>query len=236
MSEKPKRGRYVPVDVNVAFKRFGTKLQDKWGMEGLCAWMLMLAAAKREPQQGTFTYTSEVEAWTKLGATATKFSFNEFITFCGRNKQTRRTASGRISYVEITGWEEWNNEWHREQDAQRKSRKRAHFKPDIDPTPPGHSADKDQTESEAETEVECEAEPRNGSADFRIPEGLERLMKAMTDRDDLTVKRLSSMCEKHRFAQGDFIAAAEAAEGPGVRSPSAVALAELKKRAERKAA
>lgn len=153
-----KRGRYVPMDVNVAFKSFGSKLEIKWGMEGLCSWMLLLAAAKREPTQGTFTYTSEIEAWTKLGATATKFTFDTFITFCGRNKQTRKTVSGRVSYVEITGWRQWNDEWSRQLDAGRKSRKRRESAPDKSRTPPGHSSDAPGTEVEGENEGEVEGE------------------------------------------------------------------------------
>lgn len=158
MTTGGRRGRYVPMDVNVAFKRFGTKLEKKWGMEGLCAWMLLLAAAKREPVQGTFTYSSESEVWTKLGATAAGFDFDTFITFCGRNKQTRKTRSGRVTYVEITGWKDWNVEWSREQDAQRKSRKRGVSTPDTKRTGPGLSSDTHRTEGEAEAEGEYEGE------------------------------------------------------------------------------
>src|SRR5690348_12019356 len=98
MTKNPSRGRYVPVDVYIASRPFGVKLQARWGMEGLCVWMLLLAAAKREYPQGTFTYASEAEAWAKLGATASSFTFGEFITWCGRSKQTRKTCSGRVSY------------------------------------------------------------------------------------------------------------------------------------------
>lgn len=152
LESSKKKDRYVPIDVNVAFKRFGTKLQAKWGMEGLCAWMLLLAAAKREPAQGVFTYTSEPEAWTKLGATATGFGFNEFITFCGRNKQTRRTVSGRVNYIEITGWKQWNDSFKRQADAQRKSSKRAH----STRTQNGHVTDIFATEVDNEVEGENE--------------------------------------------------------------------------------
>lgn len=123
-------------------------------MEGLCTWMLLLAAAKREPNQGTFTFTSEPEAWTKLGATANGFTFNEFITWCGRAKKTRRTVSGRVSYVEIIGWQQWNDAWEREADNRRKSRKRAQITPDISRNLSGTSPEVAGTEVEVEYEVE----------------------------------------------------------------------------------
>jgi hypothetical protein len=153
-----RRRRYVPVDVLVAFTPFGTRLYDKWGMEGLCTWVLLLAAAKREPAQGIFTHTSEAEAWTKLGATATAFTFDAFTTFCGRNKQTRKRRSGRITYVEITGWKQWNKQWKNQQDSERNPSK----PDDSNATEPlkrgGDPAS--EVEGEVEGEYESELEPR----------------------------------------------------------------------------
>lgn len=176
----PKRRRYVPVDVNVAFGRFGTRLDQKWGMEGLCAWMLLLAAAKREHQQGVFTYTSETEAWGKLGATATKFGFDEFITYCGRNKQTRKTASGRVNYVEITGWTRWNNEFRQQANSEQKSRKRADSTPDTMRTDRGHYADTMRTEVEADSEYENDSEVAatiEAGLEQRLPISLEKRLE-----------------------------------------------------------
>lgn len=119
MTVDGRRRRYVPLDTLVAFSPFGAKLVEKWGMEGLCAWMLLLAAAKREPVQGTFTYTSEPEAWTKLGAVATSFTFEEFVAFCGRFKQTRKRRSGRVTYVSIPSWEGWNKGYKAQTDSER---------------------------------------------------------------------------------------------------------------------
>lgn len=229
-----RRQRYVPVDVLVAFSPFGTRLYERWGMEGLAAWMLLLAAAKREPAQGTFTYTSEVEAWTKLGATATGFTFAEFITACGRAKQTRKTRSGRVVYVEITGWGRWNDEWSREKDSAQKSRKRAHSTPDKAQTIPGQFPAHPPTESDTESDNDLEAEP--SSADFKIPDPHARLLAALTDKSPLTVERIASMHRKHRFAEADFEEAREAAADSSCLSPSAVAISVLKKRVKARAA
>lgn len=215
----------MPVDVLVAFSPFGAKLEAKWSMEGLCTWMLLLAAAKREPVQGTFTYTSEVEAWTKLGATATGFTFDEFASFCGRAKQTRKTRSGRITYVEIRGWERWNDDWERQSASQRMTRKRGKSTRTV-----GERSEHDaRTEADTETEGEVEAEP--GSADFKIPDPLARLVAALPDKTALTIERIQSMHRKHHFSEGDFEEAREAAGSESVRSQSAVAIGVLKQRA-----
>lgn len=103
-----RRARYVPLDVFVAFDEFGSKLVEKWGMEGLCCWMLLLAAAKREVTQGLFTYTSEEEAWSKLGAKPAGLTLDEFLTYTGRCKKTRKTRQGRITYVQLRMWDKWN--------------------------------------------------------------------------------------------------------------------------------
>ena len=204
--EDKRRRRYVPVDVLVAFSPFGGKLADKWGMEGLCAWMLLLAAAKREPVQGTFTYTSEAEAWTKLGVTATSFTFEEFITFCGRAKQTRKTRSGRITYVDLTGWQGWNDAWKREQDTERKSRKRAQSTPDKPATIRGTYADDARTEVEAEVEDEVEAEAREPEPHPGLPISveknieLERLLRAVRGADENSLQVLQAAARGVSYA------------------------------------
>lgn len=105
-----RRRRYVPMDVFLAFGTFGTKLLDKWGMDGLCTWMLFLAACKREPNEGTFTYASEDEAWSKIGARPTPggLTLDAFWTFTGHQKKTSRTRHGRVTYVVCTRWKDWN--------------------------------------------------------------------------------------------------------------------------------
>lgn len=235
MKQDGRRRRYVPVDTLVAFSPFGAKLNDKWEMEGLCAWMLLLAAAKREPVQGVFTFTSEAEAWTKLGATAVSFTFDEFLTFCGRNKQTRKRRSGRITYVEITGWQQWNNAYKTQRDDEQKTRKTRENKTgdaaEIQRNYSGDTALKPNTETE--DEVEGEAEP---SASFKIIDPLARLVAALPDKTDATVERIQSMHRKYRFAEGDFEEARQAATSKTCDSPSAVAVSVLKRRGEAKAA
>lgn len=103
-----RRRRYVPLDVMVAFDDFGTKLTERWGMEGLCTWMLFLAACKREVNQGTFTYTSEDEGWSKLGAQALSFTLDDFFKWTGSQRKTSKRRSGRVRYISCSVWEKWN--------------------------------------------------------------------------------------------------------------------------------
>lgn len=147
-----RRRRYVPLDINIAFGKLGEKLLTRFGNEGLFIWMLLLPAAKKETPQGTFTYTSEPEAWTKLGAIATSVTLNEFFTFTGQLKKTRRTCVGRVQHVSIRGWEQWNKVWETEAARERSARKRA----ETTRTVPELSARVISTEGEGEYEGEGE--------------------------------------------------------------------------------
>jgi hypothetical protein len=120
-----KRTPYVPLDSYVAFKRTGQSLKARWGMEGLCAWMLFLAACKREAVPGTFTYSSDDEAWIKLGARATLFSLDEFFVATGRLRQTRKRRSGHVTYVECVNWDLWTKDYKGQQASDRQARRRA---------------------------------------------------------------------------------------------------------------
>lgn len=149
-----RRDQYVPIDSMIAFKRTGEALLEKWGIEGLGAWMLLLAAAKREPVQGTFTYASDAEAWSKIGATPVGFTLDEFLTVLGRRKQTSRRAHGRLTYLSITNWGRWNALYKRRRDAAQKSRKRGESDADIEATEDGQARDKKAPEVEEESEGE----------------------------------------------------------------------------------
>lgn len=150
-----RRRRYVPLDVNVAFGRTGGKLLTKFGNEGLFTWMLLLAAAKKETPQGTFTYTSDPEAWTKLGGIPTAFTLDEFFVFTGQLKKTRRTRTGRVQHVSIRGWEQWNKAWETQVARERSASKRAQITRRIGE----EHANDTSTEGEYEGEYEGELKP-----------------------------------------------------------------------------
>jgi hypothetical protein len=61
-----------------------------------------------------------------------------------------------------------------------------------------------------------------------------RLVIALKDADDKTENVIRALVIRHGLSEGDLMWAKECATGPGVRSPAAVAVAELKKRAKTK--
>lgn len=119
--------QFVPLYVHFAESKLGVALKQEFGAEGLAVWMCLLAAAKRNLPQGTFRYSSESDAWAQLGLLDAQpsFTFEEFLTVTGRMKQTSRTRSGHLSNVTCTQWQHWNDEYGRQKDRERKSRKRA---------------------------------------------------------------------------------------------------------------
>lgn len=124
------------------------RIQAEFGRDGLLVWILFLAACKRSPIQGSFSYTSEEGAWAELGlldpADRPGFSLDEFWTFTGRLKQTRRTRSGHVSHVSATHWKEWQDASARRIEAERKSRKRAEKTPDIPALDSDRDTDRDR--------------------------------------------------------------------------------------------
>lgn len=122
-----RRRQYVPLSVHFADGSTGSRILERFGVEGLGVWACLLAAAKKSATQGTFSYSSEPDAWTKLGMYGHEpaFSFTDFVTLLGRLKQARREKRGRVVDVVLTHWGDWNQTIRRETEAEKKRRKRA---------------------------------------------------------------------------------------------------------------
>jgi hypothetical protein len=121
MTDKP-REQYVPLNTKIAFGKSSERLLKKFGRDGLLTWMLFLAAAKRPPEQGVFTYTSEVEGWQLIGLNyphTPAFSLDAFFGFTGRGGGTRLARHGSTRRVEVVNWSTWNDEWKKQQAAER---------------------------------------------------------------------------------------------------------------------
>jgi len=101
--------RWIPLSTEFPHDNTGTRLQEEFGPAGIGIWVALLTAAKRAHVQGQFSYVSEGDAWEKLGVIDPPCTFEEFIEMTGRMKKTRKRARGRITDVQITGWEQWNN-------------------------------------------------------------------------------------------------------------------------------
>lgn len=85
------------------------------------------------------------------------------------------------------------------------------------------------------SEVQEPADPADD--DYGRSGAIKRLMDCLTDKDDATRAQVRRYVESRSLSVGDIEWARECASGPGVRSPTRVAVAELQKRAgERSAA
>lgn len=102
--------------------------------------------------------------------------------------------------------------------------------------PPTSATSETEAEAETETHAETETEAETASADFTRTRATKMLLDVLNDADSGTKIVVRSMIENLRLSEGDVIAAREAALGKGVRSRTAVAVSELKKRGEARAA
>lgn len=164
-----RRRQYVPLSTHFAHGETGRRILAEWGPEGLLAWVCLLAAAKRSPEQGSFEWTSEPEAWYLLGLPGHRpeWTFEAFAKWLGRYKLANTTRSGEVRKTSITAWKAWNKTIERDHEAARKRRKRAENTPDntpddIPPIP--------RTEGEVEVDTPLPPVQENG----RRPGGARR--------------------------------------------------------------
>jgi len=156
---------YVPLSVRFITGGTGTKLLEQFGRDGPLVWAAFLAACKLNRPAGEIVYASDSEGWALLGLAGyePEFTLDAFFTFTGRIKKTRRTRSGRVSYVVCTAWERWTKAEKREKERRRKSSIRAQSERDMkrtdDGTAEGQKADL-EVELEVEEEVDKEQPPQ----------------------------------------------------------------------------
>lgn len=204
MAEQLRRpGPYVPLSTTFGTGRTGTAIYDRFGLAGLGAWAMLIAAAA---PTGTVLFRHEQD-WPAIGvAQPPDFSLLEFLTFLGRRKQTRKTRHGHVVYVELTRWSEWNKTKEREDARLRMSRYRQQSRRNDERngrvTPGVTKTEQDRhPEAEADTEeeqvhkpsavdvvptrvsAESGAEPEWGAVDEEQPEDFSipgNILKEMT--------------------------------------------------------
>jgi hypothetical protein len=221
---RKRRTPYVPLDSFVAFKRTGQTLKDRWGMEGLCTWMLYLAACKRDITPGVFTYSSEEEAWTKLGARAFLFTIEEFFSATGRLRQTRRRRSGSITYVECRQWSEWNLTYRTQLERERQQHKRAQNPSKSEESKWDILQPKQKQNRSKSSKSSSVAKGSSKTAQKKKPDEhhLQRLLAVITDKDDGTEATLRSVASG--FPPGALEAARERVTANGVKSRAKLAV------------
>lgn len=139
---------FVPLSVRFATGVTGTRIQERFGIEGLGVWAALLAAAKVSRPPGEISYASEAEFWATLGLIAPPkgFALDEFLSFLGRLKVTRQSdkrRAGRVQHVRVTSWGRWNDVRKREAERLRKSSKRAESQADTKRTGSGRASGHD---------------------------------------------------------------------------------------------
>ena len=153
--ERP--GPYVPLSVLFATGKTGTAIQERFKVAGLGVWAAMLATAG-EGNRGEILFRHD-EDWSAIGLEVgvalhpIDFTLREFLSFMGRQKQTRTTRQGRALYVQITQWERWNNERKRDLARRRSSRYRRKSERDASVTDSVTDASRDR-HPEADTDTE----------------------------------------------------------------------------------
>lgn len=143
---------YAPLSVLFATSRTGIAIQREHGAEGLGVWAALIAAAKRG--RGQIVFANDTD-WAAIGIShPPTFTLATFLKTTGRMKQTRTTRHGHVVYVQLTRYEDWNNDVRRQDARERKSRNDEENKR----TKSERLANHLRTEMSAELELELEAE------------------------------------------------------------------------------
>lgn len=151
-----RRRQWQPIAVSVPYGKTGKALKARFGRDGLLVWILYLLACKTNWIQGQFSYSSEVDGWTKLGLYGMEpdFTLESFFKVTGQLKQTSRRRSGDLSDIVCTNWEAWAQEIKRERDAERNSRKPPPNTADIGRENGGDTAEIRATDVDVDLDVE----------------------------------------------------------------------------------
>lgn len=151
-----KRRRFVPISVHFAHGSTGTALLEEFGKDGLLVWVCLIAAAKRSAVQGQYIHLSDAETWATFGLASSppEFSFEDFLKATGKLHQTSRRRSGRVLYVSLTHWDEWNPTRARPSSGAQNTSKTNDFGQTLD----GSKADEGPPDSDSESDSEHESE------------------------------------------------------------------------------
>jgi hypothetical protein len=122
--------RWLAVDADLFGKSFTHDLYEYFGCAGVVTWIAYLCACKRSHIPGRIRIMNDVQArhelgligWELVDNKGTPWTLDEFWTFTGRKKQTRRTPVGRQFDVIATHWERWQKTAATSYEAERKGR------------------------------------------------------------------------------------------------------------------
>lgn len=117
MSQDGRVSQYANLHVYTMHSKLCAKLDKQFGPHGPMLWVALILAGKREIPQGTFSYASEEEAWSKLvgyGITRPDWPIGEFFRYTGRLKETRDLNAkrstdrrGTVRTIKINDFDAW---------------------------------------------------------------------------------------------------------------------------------
>lgn len=155
--------RYFHVDVSFMHKNTAKRLREKFGGDGVLAFLALVAQAKNGRPPGTFEYENEDLAWRYLGFdTRPDFGFEEFLDFTGKLKQTARRRQTGCKHVAITQYGRWQKDAKRLQNAERQRRHRAKNRDEASVT---GNALRGVTEASPRTRTRTRTTPRYADAE-----------------------------------------------------------------------
>jgi hypothetical protein len=146
MKADGRRRQWLAVDAQYTSSKLALGLRERFGALGVLVFDLFLRSCKRSHIQGEITYNSDADFLNIIGMpgldlrneTGVPWTLDEFFTYLGQQKNTRRTHSGRLTNVRSTRWERWENT--------RSSRRNVGPMPDENET--GMRADKTRHDTE----------------------------------------------------------------------------------------
>ena len=103
-----RRAQWFAMDIQFLHGKFGADMLDKFGPTGTTLFVGFLGKCKQGNPEGQITYTSEGDALVQMGVATLDlvnsqgepWTLDEFWTWCGQRKQTRRTYYGRLTTVQ----------------------------------------------------------------------------------------------------------------------------------------
>lgn len=115
--------RYYRVDVDFWHKRTCHALLQEFGPWGPCVWLALIAEAKKGSIPGRVIVTSMEALQERLGLLGYDLGFDldAFFRATGRLKQTSRTPVGRLTHIVLTRYGDWQRDWKRAEDRERKN-------------------------------------------------------------------------------------------------------------------
>lgn len=126
-------GQWIALDAYFPFKPFPVRLRGQFGAIGQLMFIGFLCACKRNRPQGQISFASDAEALQKMGLEGCPlvndrgegWTLDEFWTFTGHAKQTKKTARGDVKTVKSSQFERWQHTVERDMAAERQRRWRA---------------------------------------------------------------------------------------------------------------